>query len=458
MTQKVVKNAGSFRDPMGYVYEGHNRIFRVITEAGRKQYEQIPQEVYQQAIKDNFLIPTRLLPKEEWPLQDGHTAYMLEHDAIPYISYPYEWSFYQLKEAALHHLDFQRYLLKSAYNIQFIGSRPIFIDLLSLAPYQPGEYWIGHHQFCMQFLNPLILRSILGIKHNDWFRGSLEGVPTAEIALMLPTRKKFSWNILTHILLQNKLDKSAQRKEDQAIVKAKKQSAYSKLAYDGLLRQMRNWIAGLEPKKTQSTYWGDYAQTNTYETDEASKKKAFVADFSSHVAPQVLVDLGCNSGDYSLLSIESGAGYVVGFDFDQSAIEAAYHRAKSNAKPFLPLYLNAANPSPDQGWMQAERFGFTKRTKADAVIALAFIHHLAIAKNVPLSQLVEWLVEIAPQGVIEFIPKNDPTVKKMLSLREDIFSDYSQDNFEHILQEKAKIVKKATVSKCGRCLYWFKRL
>ncbi|MBB72261.1 MAG: nodulation protein NoeA [Legionellales bacterium] len=390
---------------------------------------------------------------------------MLEHERVPYVSYPYEWCFYQLKDAALHHIDFQLYLLQndvvlkdaSAYNIQFIGAKPVFIDLLSLASYQQGEYWLGYRQFCTQFLNPLLLRSILGITHNSWFRGNLEGVPTSDIALMLPLRKKFNWKIFTHILLQNYFDKVAIKNEDNAMTKASSQKGFSKLAYEGLLRQMRKWVSRLEPKGNSKTYWGRYAHTNIYDSDEAIKKKQFIAEFTSTIKPELLIDLGCNTGDYSIISLEHGAESVVGFDFDQTSLELAYQRSKTLAKPFLPLFLDAANPSPAQGWLQSERCGFNKRAKADAMIALAFIHHLAVAKNIPLAQLVQWLLNIAPQGIIEFIPKEDITVIKMLALRKDIFADYNQDNFELILSQHTKIIKKEIITKSGRTLYWHQK-
>ncbi|HLB41661.1 MAG TPA: class I SAM-dependent methyltransferase [Gammaproteobacteria bacterium] len=464
MKQNIIQNAGSFRDPMGHIYESHQRIYRFISEEGRKQYESILSSI-DDAVRQGYLVLSQEISKEHWPTNNSNIAYVLEHSLIPYISYPYEWTFYYLKDAALHHLNFQLFLLRrnivlkdaSAYNIQFIGSKPLFIDLLSLAPYHQGNYWVGHHQFCEQFINPLLLRSILGIPHNHWYRGRLEGITTSDINRIIPLHKKINWNIFIHIVLQNRLNNAATQDQDKAIKKAKNQKVFPKLVYEGILIQIKKWIQKLEPKHTGKTSWEKYADIHTYHADELIKKKRFIADFSNKVKPKILLDLGCNTGDYSLLSLEHGTEYVIGFDFDQTALDLAYHRAKQSSKPFLPLYLDASNPSPDQGWFQAERSGFSKRTRPDALIALAFIHHLAITKNVPLSQLVNWLVAIAPQGIIEFIPKGDSTIVKMLALREDIFVDYYQDVFESLLITHAKIVKKETISKSGRILYWYDR-
>jgi ribosomal protein L11 methylase PrmA len=224
-----------------------------------------------------------------------------------------------------------------------------------------------------------------------------------------------------------------------------------------MLTQLRNWISKLVPADSSKTVWGDYDKTHTYSSDEATAKHQFVGDFVSHVKPALLWDLGCNTGEYSQTALDAGAKYVVGFDFDQSALEGAFARANDKNLNFLPLYLNAANPSPDQGWNLAERGGLQSRASANAMISLAFEHHLAIGHNIPLDKAIEWLTGLAPTGVIEFVQKSDPTVQEMLALREDIFDDYNEDNFSSLLQQRARIVKSETVSATGRRLFWYDR-
>lgn len=465
-TLSIMPNQGSFRDPAGTIYEGEERIYRFVAEAGRQAYEFIAQQnIMDEAISAGFLIPSRELSPDEWPIGSEAWAYVVEHQRIPYVSYPYEWSFYQLQDAALHHLDFQLFLLKrqsalkdaSSYNLQFIGAKPIFIDLLSLSPYQEGDYWWGHRQFCEQFLNPLLLRAMVGVTPNSWYRGRLEGISSSDLARVLPFHKKFAWNIFTHILLQAQFEQAVTKNQALALAKTKRLKPISKVAYESLLTQMRHWIARLEPKNTGNRLWSEYAQTHTYSTEEARIKQQFIASFVSAVKPEILVDLGCNRGDYSLLALENGAEYVIGFDVDHMSLDLAYNKAKKEGKSFLSLYLDAANPSPNQGWLQSERAGFEVRTKVQALIALAFIHHLAIAKNIPLPPLMDWLLAIAPCGVIEFIPKDDPTIVNMLALREDIFMNYNQQIFEDLLTAKAAIVNKQCITETGRVLYWYEK-
>lgn len=458
--------SGSWRDPSGHVYEQDGRIFRSVTEHGRALYEAArDQGVLDYAIKHKFLVGCTELPKRMWPIGILGAAYVLEHPRIPYVSYPYEWTFEQLQAAALHHLDFQLALLArgfkltdaSAYNIQFLGSQPIFIDALSLSPYKEGEYWLGHQQFCEQFLNPLLLRAVLGVTHNAWYRGSLEGIPSTSLNKLLPIKKYLSWKMISQVVLPARLEEQAILAPASAIDKVNSKSAkkgLSRLAYQGFLTQLRNWIAQLHPRVTGKTVWSDYAKYNTYNDEGKSEKQRFIEEFVSSVRPQLLIDLGCNSGDYSVAALKSGAHYVVGFDFDQNALSSAYARARQaeNSLNFLPLWLDAANPSPDQGWQQIERSSFKVRANADALLALAFEHHLAIAKNIPLSQVVEWLVSLAPQGIIEFVPKEDETIQRMLALREDIFVNYNLEAFEEALNGCATIVDRLNLPDSARVL------
>jgi len=390
-------------------------------------------------------------------------VYVLEHPRLPFISYPYEWSFEGLKKAALLHLEIQQKALQknvmltdaTAYNVQFTGPEPIFIDSLSFRPYVDGEYWAGHRQFCEQFVNPLLLRSAADIPHNAWYRGSLEGISAEATSRVLPWHSRLSWNVLTNVFLQARLQRSsADAAESIDKIKARR---LPRIGFEQILHSLQRWISKLEPRKDRKTLWADYAQDNSYANEETDKKRAFVADFVSRVAPHVILDIGCNTGDYSALALENGANLAIGFDFDYDALESAFRRAEQQKLSFLPLHLDAANPSPDQGWLQAERQGFQARAKGDAVLALALVHHLAIARNLPLEQVIGWLTAMAPQGVLEFVPKSDPMVQRLLQLREDLFEDYDSKTFENLLGHAARIVRSEQVSSSGRKLYWFSR-
>ena len=317
------------------------------------------------------------------------------------------------------HLDLHLELLErdltlsdaSAYNVQFQGVRPIFIDVLSIRRYRAGEYWQGHRQFCEQFLNPLLLRALLGVAHNAWYRGSLEGIPTADLARLLPLGKQLSWNVLSQVVLQAKLERRALARTEQSIAKVRGRGL-SKTAFAGLLAQMRRWIARLRPADRGATVWGDYATTPRLRRRGGCRQAALRRRVRRAApGPRCCSTSAATPASTRRSRSPAGAGRVVGFDFDQQALDRAFMRAEAESLDFLPLFLDALNPSPDQGWRQAERAGFAARARPDALLALAFAHHLAIGRNVPLAQTVAWLTGLAPRGVIEFVPKNDPTVQ-----------------------------------------------
>ncbi len=461
----IKKEASSFRDNKGSIYYLDDKVLRIVNKSGAKNIDFIlKNKILEESINHKYLINTKILNKQELPNFFSKFEYVFESELIPFISYPYEWSFEQLKIAALHHLDFQIFLFErgavlrdsSAYNIQFVGSKPCFIDLLSVKKYEEGEYWIGYKQFCENFLNPLLLGSLKGICHNNWFRGSLEGIPTVELNKILSVKDLIVPKIFTHVYLQAKLNVKSIEDTKKISSKYKKLKSLPKSSYISIIYQLKDWIKKLSFKK-ENTIWQNYSKKNTYNEKENNQKKIIVTEFVKKLKPQKLIDLGCNDGNYSMLSLDNGAKYVVGFDFDHNTILNATINMTNERKNFLPLLLDASNPSPNQGWFQRERKGFLERFKADALIALAFEHHLIIGKNIPLEQFIDWITKISANGLVEFVPKTDETIQKMLEFREDIFLDYSENKFEKCLQNKTKIINKNLVTKSGRIIYEYER-
>jgi ribosomal protein L11 methylase PrmA len=459
----ATRDAGSFRDPSGTVMMAGEHVYRTVMPFAATDYESTRRTgILEDLVNMELVIDERPVDRDVLGAAGQTASYVVEHPKLPFISYPYEWCFHALKDAALLHLDVHLRCLErgvtlsdaSAYNIQFRGATPVFIDTLSFRPYRHGEIWTGHRQFCDQFLNPLLLRALLGIPHNAWYRGNMEGIPVEHLARLLPFSARLSWNVTKHVVLQAWFEKlSTQGKPGGAV----KDIQLPPAAFRAMLTGLKEWIATLEPKGGEKTVWRDYAEVNSYSSDEARKKAEFVREFAAAARPSLLWDLGCNTGAYSKAALEGGARLSIGFDFDAGALERAYLRAKAERLNLLPLHLDAMNPSPSQGWAQQERKGMRERAPADAILALAFVHHLAVAKNVPLDYVVGWLVGLARTGVIEFVQKDDPMVRELLRLRADIFAGYHEQNFERSLAAVARIRKVEQVSATGRKLYWFER-
>jgi ribosomal protein L11 methylase PrmA len=457
---KVELDPGSFRDPAGKIFYYNEKILRVLDSEGEDRYKFLKKDnLLENCISKNFLIQSSELKNESLDINKFKNNKILEHKKLDYISYPYEWSFDQLKDAAIHHLDFHIYLLNnnatlldaSAFNIQFNGHKSIFIDLLSIKKYENGEYWKAHKQFCENFLNPLILKSKKEIDFNNWFKGNLEGITTKDLNSILNFKDKFSYNIFTQVVLLDYLERRAIKNKKINVNQINKKK-FPKKSFLGMLNNLKNFITSLELKKNK-TVWDDYSKNNTYKAEEEILKKKIVKEFSNKYKFKILTDLGCNDGVYSKICLDNGCEYVVGFDYDLNAVNNAYKLAKEEKLNFLPLYFDASNPSSNIGWAQNERKGFLERVNFSGMLSLAFEHHLAIAKNIPLDQVVKWLIKTAPKGLIEFVPKNDETIKKMLSLKGDIFKDYNEENFKKFILKEAKIISETKISESGRKIF-----
>ena len=456
--KKLTIDHGSFRDPDARVAYLNDSVYRIVYPNGFKKFDLIKKILQNKSIA-KYLIDTKEVDKEELKLIEFETnedVKVFKHKKIDYISYPYEWSFYRLKDAALHHLNLHINLLKNNATLidAYSNYSPIFIDIMSIKEYSEGEFWTGHKQFCESFLNPLVLKSKLGIDYNNWFKGNLEGIDTGELSKLLKFRHMFSWNIFYNIFLLNYFEKKYKKNEDLKVTKNKK---LKKSYYLSILTNLINFIDSLKPKKEVSV-WGEYSRDNTYNEEEKKNKYEFISNYFNKNKFDRVLDLGCNNGEYSKLAIQSGCNSVVGLDYDLNAIDEAYLISKKERLNFLPLYFDVSNPSSDIGWNQKERKGFMERLNFDSVLALAFEHHLAIAKNIPLEDVVSWITSLAPKGIIEFVPKNDVTIQSMIKLKGDIFPNYNLENFKNFLSKKTKITSEKIVSRSGRTLFSFEKV
>jgi len=466
MKNDIFKESSSFRDNFGSVYHSNGSILRTVNKIAEKNFSNLKEKnIFKNSIDKGFLIDFSIIENNQYPEKLKNYNIILKPKKISFISYPYEWTFNQLKDAAIHHLNFQIFLLElncvlrdsSAFNIQFYEGKPIFIDIMSLKKYEDGEYWGGYKQFCENFLNPLLIGHLKNIEHNNLFRGSIEGIDTILLNKILNFKDKISFNVFTHVVLQSKFLQQDIKNPKATVKKKNELQKFKKTSYMYMLKQLKSWISKLELKKNKSI-WGKYEKYNTYNEKSLSEKEKIVAQFVKKIKPNKLIDLGCNNGQFSKISIDNGAKEVVAVDFDINAISNTYEISKKNNLNLLPLFIDLSNPSPNQGWRQFERQGFKERFKCDAVIALAIEHHLTIGKNIPINQFIEWIINFGKFGLLEFIPKEDETIRDMLSTKEDIYLDYSEKNFEKELSMKTKIVNKYSLSGSQRVLYEYEVL
>ncbi len=463
------RDTGSFRDPNGYVFLDKGRVLRAIMPAMHDQFAAIYDSgIIERLSNQGLILACDRVDADEVKLANfigarGETAAALyEHPKVPMISYPYEWTFSQLKAAAIAHLELQiaafeeGYVLSdaSAYNIQFIDGRPIHIDVLSLQVYKEGQAWNGYNQFCRQFLLPLLLEAWGGVSFQAMYRGSIDGISFSDALAILPKRKLFSsLTGLLHVYMHGRSITSASSATFET--KTLKTATVSRNNYLAILRQLHGFLTELQSKKRSETYWNSYAVKNSYSDEMRDTKLGFVEDWAARTKPGLIWDVGGNTGDFSAAAIEAGAQSSVVLDSDLDSLEALYNTRTKRGVPILPMAMNLSDPSADIGWNQKERKGLMTRAIADGVIALAVIHHMVIGANLPLVEVVNWVLDLAPEGIIEFVPKRDPMVRRLLKAREDLFPDYTEENFRDLVCRRRKIVAEHKFDSNGRLLVAF---
>lgn len=462
------KLPSSFRDPGGFVFFHDGLIYRQINLSFALQFDDfIDSGLYAALVKKGYLIPHVNVDNLAIP-RDENCHLVIKPTPIPYISYSYEWSFSQLKDAAMLTLRIQALALQygfslkdaSAFNVQFYQGRPIFIDTLSFVRYLEGEPWIAYRQFCQHFLAPLALMAKVDIELGILLTNYIDGIPLKLAARLLPTVTKLNYGLLMHIHMHARLQSnfSDAGSKPGMLQKAKN----TKVSATGILAII-NGLASLIDKLQcipGNTEWGSYyGNTNYHQTSAESKRKIVEELLATIPVPLLIVqDLGANNGEFSRIAAKY-ADTVISQDIDPVAVEKNYLQCKaSGPKNILPLVQNLLSPTPSIGWANQERSSFCVRAKADAILALALVHHLAISNNTPLEDIAKLFAELSAWLIIEFIPKSDTQVIRLLETREDIFLDYNEKGFEQAFMLYFLIEKKETIVGCDRSLYLMKSL
>lgn len=449
----------SFRDSSGFLFYIENELYRVINYSYKEQYDHlINSELYKKLTENNLLISHEEINN----LEIDYSYYkIIKPKKIPFVSYPYEWSFSQLKDAALLTLRIQKGAMKygmtlkdgSAYNIQFFNGKPIFIDTLSFEMYEDGQIWKPYKQFCQHFLAPLALMSKKDIRLNLLSKTFIDGIPLDLTAKLLPKTTFGNFGLMAHIHAHAKSQKHYENKEDTKI----KERTISKRSFEGLTDNLDSSIKKMTWKE-DNTEWGNYYSDTNYSEESFEEKKKIILSTLEKITPRIVWDLGANTGIFSRLASDQGIN-TISFDIDPLAVEKNYLESlKNNEQNLLPLILDLTNPSSNIGWSNDERISFLQRGPADLVFALALVHHLAISNNVPLYKIAEFFSAISKFLIIEFIPKSDSQVKRLLTTREDIFKNYDEQNFEKEFSKFFKITSSQKLVESERTIYIMEKM
>ena len=474
----------SFRDPSGFVFLREGIVHRRVNRSYAENYDRLMSS----GLYDTLVSAGLLVPHEEVTEGADDAAYrVLRPRQVPFVSYPYEWCFSQLRDAALTTLRIAELALDhgmslrdaSAYNVQFLDGRPVLIDTLSFEVRHADSPWVAYRQFCQHFLAPLALMSRVDVRLGQLSRTYIDGVPLDLASRLLPGGTRLRPGLQMHVHAHAR----SQARHAADPTAGTRRATLSERAYRGLLDSLSSTVSALgwDPGGTE---WADYERAgDSYSDASLRHKEKLVEAFLDEVRPARVFDLGANTGRFSRLATARGA-FAVAFDADVSAVETAYRLVSADATvggggsrqkdgrrepdrgardpdagrgQLLPLLCDLTNPSPALGWEHTERESLVDRGPADLVLALALVHHLAISNNVPLEKIADLFSSLGPHVVVEFVPKTDPKVATLLATREDIFPNYTEGGFETAFRKGFTIVRREPIEGSHRVLYLLRR-
>ena len=449
----------SFRDPSGFIFRHEGTLYRQVNKSYAETYQKLMADLYPTLVKKKRLIPHQEVDLGLALSDDAHVV--IQPEPLELISYPYEWSFSQFKDAALLTLNIQKQAFKkgmilkdaSAYNIQFHRGRPVFIDTLSFDVYEKGSPWVAYKQFCQHFLAPLALMSQVDIRLGKMMAQYIDGIPLDLTASMLPGKTRLSPSLGMHIhgqaLSQKKFEK------DPDAVKTHQRAISPQIMealIDSLAKAIRklSWSPG-------DTEWADYYDaTHNYGNDGLDEKAQDVKALVDVAKPSSAWDLGANTGKFSRLLPEDVP--TVAWDIDPSCVEMNYQKLGEEKNTHVtPLLVDLTNPSPALGWAHRERMSLADRGPVDLVLALGLIHHICISNNVPMDRVAEFLASVGKKVILEFIPKEDSQVELMLKTREDVFPNYHLEGLEAALDPFFQVVERKAINDTVRTLFLLER-
>ena len=446
----------SFRDPSGQVFRRDGILHRQIQPSGEADWT-----LFNESGLADALLRDRLMVEHEaadlsTAVHAGAVAVIRPRE-VPLISYPYEWSFSQFREAALLTLELQRRALAagmrlkdaSAYNVQFDAGRPILIDTLSFEAGDVAEPWPAYRQFCEHFLAPLALIAYRDPRCALMLRDFIDGIPVDYAAALLPWRTRLRPGLLAHLHLHA----TAQRRSQAASPTAahRQPRRMSQTGQEAILDNLRRTVEALrwQPRG----HWVEYGIETSYSAAGAASKRAIVERMLAGVGGRVVWDLGANVGTYSTIAA-GGGRQVLAFDQDASSVEHHWRALSTDGRAsVLPLVMDLTNPSPSLGWALEERRSLVERGPADVVLALALIHHLAIGNNVPLDRIAQLFALLGRRAIVEFVPKEDPMTRHLLAARKDVFPDYTLDGFRSAFGSAFHIADEAQVEDSLRTFF-----
>jgi hypothetical protein len=450
------RDPSSYRDPSGHIFVENGVVRRQINPSYFPQYDKLMTSgLYASLSHSSLLVKHKLI-------NDASDRKVIEPAQLSFVSYPYEWSFSQLRDAALLtlsvHLAALNYgmVLKdaTAFNVQFVDAKPLFIDTLSFDFYRDGAPWAAYGQFCRHFLAPLLLMNYVSSDLNRLQALFLDGVPLEVASAMLPLRThvnpQVKANIHMHARSLRKYKEFASSKQPRLALTTQK----------NIVKSLKGFIQEMRPEAQSE--WGDYYSLANYDDDAFQFKEQTVSRWVRETGVKKLWDIGGNDGHFSRL-VQDLCKEILCTDIDPVAVDKNYRlcRERSETK-IIPLVVDYTNPTPGLGFANSERTDLQTRVRQfapDCILSLALIHHLCISNNCSFEMLAESFNSMARHLIIEFVHPSDSWAEKLLRSKRDarhLFNSYNKQHFESVFSLYYEIIEKAAVPGSERTLYLMK--
>ena len=450
----------SFRDPATTVFYDGDRVLRGLDDGAAADWRALAAtSFFPRLVAEGKVVRTDEADVSALGPLGERFATVLEHERVPFVSYPHEWTFGMLQDAAVLHLEIllaaldEGFTMKDGYalNVQWRGRQPVFIDVGSFEKAAPGP-WPGYRQFCRTMLFPLLLQAHLDVPYQRFLRGHLEGFEPTHMRRLLGGRNLLRKGVARHVLLQAVMEQRVTAATESTKVELAK-AGYDTALTKAVATKLLSLVRGLRSKRAASG-WADYRSTCSYSDADTEAKRRFVGEVAASVRPGLVWDLGCNDGAFSRL-VAGSAGSVVAVDGDDVVVDAFYRSLRQDGPAnVVPLVMDLVDPTPDRGWRGTERKAFTNRSRPDLVLGLALIHHLAIGSNVPLPQVLDWFASLGGTLVIEFVDRDDPMVRRLLANKpKGMFDAYTRPAFEELLAARFAVERTETLPGGTRSLY-----
>ncbi|MGH9492922.1 MAG: class I SAM-dependent methyltransferase [Terriglobales bacterium] len=474
--------AASFRDPAGQLFRFPGRIVRAVLPEGAADLNAfLASAAARRFTESGSLVPTEVLSPERLTQAVGAesakslreafpSATFLEHEAIPFPSFPYEWPPEMLHSAAALTLDLAEALREenlglkdgTPYNVLFRGSRPIFVDVISVERREPGDAtWLPYAQFVRTFLLPLAAAGSFGLPLDQSLLGRRDGLKPEDLYRLSGPLRRLMPPLLTLVTLPTWLG-ARQDPDDHRIYQKKLHDDPEKARYilRALFRGLRKSLRKVAPRPGKRSAWSEYmAADNNYSSQHFAAKQAFVEAALKEFQPRRVLDVGANTGHFSALSARAGAR-VVAVDSDPVVAGEIWRKAQWEKLDVLPLVVNLARPTPATGWRNRECPAFLDRARGgfDAVLLLAVIHHMLVSERIPLPEILSLAAELSTNIVVaEYVDPQDSMFRRLVRGREHLHRDLAQQVFEDACRAHFEIVRSQQIEGTHRRLYLLRR-